>query len=150
MILVSTGHSQEGTVSMRVDSLKELQSAFAQWRKRKKHVREAMPETLLARARRCADRHGGGAVARAVGVDRSRLLRGWTPKKASGRTGEVRLQTVERAMPAFSLLELSAPSVSDGPVAEVETRDGVKLRLFKQTPEMLGLLSALCGIGGVR
>lgn len=137
-------------MSMRVDSLKELQSAFAQWRKRKKHVREAMPETLLARARRSADRHGGEAVARAVGVNRSRLLRGETPKKGSGRTGEVSLRTVESAMPEFSLLELSAPSVPVGPVAEVETREGVKLRLFKQSPEMLALLSALCGTGGIR
>lgn len=137
-------------MSMRVDSLEELQSAFAQWRKRKRHVREAMPEQLLARARRCADRHGDEAVARAAGVDRSRLFRRKTPKRTSGRTGEAPLQIVERPVPTFSRLELSAPSVGPGPVAEVETSGGVKLRLFQQTPEMLGLLSALCGIGGVR
>lgn len=150
MISVSIGHLQEETVSMRVDSIEELRSAFAQWRKRKRHVREAIPEGLLARASLCAGRHGDKAVARAVGVDRSRLFRKIDSKKKSGSTSEELLQTVERTMPVFSCWELSAPQVSHGPVAEVETSGGVKLRLFKQTPEMLGLISALCETRGMR
>ena len=35
---------------MKVDSLDELKSAFEQWRRRKRHVRESMPRELLARA----------------------------------------------------------------------------------------------------
>jgi hypothetical protein len=36
------------------------------------------------------------------------------------------------------------------PFAEIETRAGLKLRLFAQTDETLGLLSSLCGMGGSR
>ena len=47
---------------MKVDSLKDLESAFANWRRSKKHVREAVPEELLARARRAVKKHGLKAV----------------------------------------------------------------------------------------
>jgi hypothetical protein len=55
------------------------------------------------------------------------------------------------SVPTFSRLELSAPSVSSPrPIAEVEMGTGVTLRVFEQTPEMMGLLSAVVGFGGVR
>jgi hypothetical protein len=47
---------------MKVDSLDGLRSAFEEWRRSKKHAREAMPEELLARARRAMERHGMRAV----------------------------------------------------------------------------------------
>jgi hypothetical protein len=56
-------------------------------------------------------------------------------------------------VPTFSRLELGAPmtpSLRARPIAEVETGAGVTLRVFEQTPEMMGLLSAVCGVGGVR
>lgn len=59
---------------MRVDSLEELESAFAKWRSGKKHVREPMPEELRARGQRTAKKHGVKAVVRVTGVDRGRLL----------------------------------------------------------------------------
>src|SRR5262245_679670 len=37
---------------MKVDSLSELKVTFAAWRRGKQHVREAVPECLLERARR--------------------------------------------------------------------------------------------------
>ena len=135
---------------MQVDSLDELRSAFAQWRKTKKSVREAVPEELLARAQRSAMKHGVPAVVRATGVEGSRLFR----RKATGKTAKavtgMRAKGTVRSVPAFSRLELSAPSVGSRPIAELETASGVKLRLFEQTPEMMGLLSAVCGFGGVR
>jgi hypothetical protein len=36
------------------------------------------------------------------------------------------------------------------PIAEVETGSGVTLRVFEQTAEMVGLLTAVCGLGGGR
>jgi hypothetical protein len=50
----------------------------------------------------------------------------------------------------FSRLELSEPSTPRaGLIAEVEA-SGVTLRVFEQTPEMMGLLSAAFGLGGAR
>ena len=60
---------------MKVDSLDELRSAFAEWRRRKRHAREAMPEELLARARRATEKHGVTAVVAATRVERARLFR---------------------------------------------------------------------------
>jgi hypothetical protein len=46
---------------------------------------------------------------------------------------------------------VSAPTTARlRPIAEVETGSGVTLRLFEQTPELMGLLSAVCGFGGAR
>jgi hypothetical protein len=56
-------------------------------------------------------------------------------------------------VPTYSRLELSAPAPSAArgrPIAEVEMGSGVTLRVFEQTPEMMGLVSAVCGFGGQR
>jgi hypothetical protein len=136
---------------MPVDSLDELKSAFAQWRSSKKHVREPMPEELLALARHATTMHGVAAVVGATGVERTRLVRvkpGRTKQQAPMRTEP---QGEPRAVPAYSRLELSAPAApSPRPIAEIETGSGVTLRVFEQTPEMVGLLSAMCGVAGVR
>ena len=130
---------------MKVDSLDELRSAFAEWRRRKKHAREAMPEELLARARRAADKHGVTAVVGVTRVERARLLRNRTAPD------EKKAKVEPRSVPTFSRLELSAPSApGPRPIAEVETKSGVRLRMFEQTPELMGLLSAVCGLGGIR
>jgi len=136
---------------MKDDSLGELRSAFAEWRRRKKHAREAMPEELLCRARRAAKKHGVAAVVGVTGVERARLFR--TRAAQMQRPGASRAKTkgVTRSVPTFSRLELRAPSAPrPRPVAEVETGSGVTLRVFEQTSEMMGLLSAVCGFGGVR
>ena len=113
---------------MKVDSLDELRSAFAEWWRRKKHAREAMPEELLARARLFLSRP---AVRKAP----HEKTKGGEPKSVA----------------TFSRLELSAPSApSARPIAEMETGSGVKLRMFEQTPELMGLLSAVCGLGNIR
>lgn len=132
---------------MKVDSLDELRSAFAEWRRRKKHAREAMPEELLARARRATEKHGVRAVVGVTRVERARLFRSTGGRKAQ----DEKTKGVPRSVPTFSRLELSAPSApSPRPIAEVETGSGVTLRMFEQTPEMMGLLSAVCGLGGIR
>jgi len=154
---------------MKVESLAELESAFEQWRRRKRHVRESMPRELLARARRATKQHGVKAVVRATRVERARLFRdrpahGKAPearstsrpsrsKRARGKVEGVRStkpKGVPGSAPTFSRLEVNAPVTSKArPVAEVET-SGVTLRVFEQTPELLRLLSAVCGFGGVR
>jgi hypothetical protein len=154
---------------MKVDSLDELKSAFEEWRRRKRHVRESMPEELLARARRATKQHGVRTVVGVTRVERARLLRtGRARGKAPGarstsrllRTGRARGKApgarstkpkeVPGSVPTFSRLQVSAPSApKPRPVAEVE-RSGVTLRVFEQTPELMGLLSAVCGFTGVR
>ena len=134
---------------MKVDSLDELKAAFAEWRKRKEHAREPMPEELRTRARRATKKHGVTAVVRVTRVERARLFR-TTPArmKASGATST---KTKDVPRPTFSRLELGVPSVpSLRPIAEVETGSGATLRVFEQTPEILGLLSVVCGFGGGR
>jgi len=133
---------------MKIDSLDELRSAFAKWRRRKKHAREAMPEELLARARRATKRHGVRAVVGVTRVERARLFR----SRPAGRKAPVeKTKGKPRSVPRFSRLTLSAPSApSPRPIAEVETGSGVTFRMFEQTPELMALLSAVCGLGGMR
>jgi hypothetical protein len=135
---------------MQIDALGELEDAFAEWRRRKKHVREAMPEELVARARRATRGHGVRAVVRVTGVERARLFR--TARSQAKAPGAARTMPMSApAVPTFSRLELSAPLASRlRPIAEVETGSGVTLRVFEQTAEMVGLLTAVCGLGGGR
>lgn len=136
---------------MPVDSLNDLRSAFVQWRSKKKHAREPVPEELLARARHAVKMHGVAAVVGATRVERARLFRvkpACTKEQAPMRTEPL---CEPRSVSAYSRLELSAPATSSPrPIAEIETGSGVTLRMFEQTPEMVRLLSAMCGVGGVR
>jgi len=126
---------------MKVDSLGELKIAFAIWRQAKRHVREAVPDDLLERARRTARVHGVTEVVKAVGVERSRIFR----RHQQGATA-----ALLPARPAFSRLALSPPVVEAHPVAELETPGGLKLRVFVESDAMVGLLSGLCERGEAR
>jgi len=111
-----------------------------------------MPAELLARARRTAEVHGVKAVVSVTRVERSRLFRS-TPPHTKALEAATTTKPREVPVPTFSRLELSAPSALSPrirPIAEVETMRGVTLRVFEQTPELLGLLSAVCGVGGLR
>lgn len=132
---------------MKVDSLDELKAAFAAWRKSKKHAREPMPEELRCRAQRATKKHGVTAVVRVTRVERARLLRATSARtKPNGATSKPK--AVPKSVPTFSRLELGSPSApSLRPIVEVETGSGATLRVFEQTPEMMGLLSAVCGFG---
>lgn len=127
---------------MRVDSVAELRVAFEVWRSKKRYATEKVPGELVARARRAIGVHGVKEVARATGLERQRL-RG-TPAGGGREVAPV------VAVPSFSRVELAAPAGASRPFAEVETPTGLKLRLFAQTQEALGLLSSLCGAGGGR
>jgi hypothetical protein len=121
---------------MKVDSLDGLTAAFDRWRRKKSHIRERVPDELWERALRSARVHGIGAVARATKIEGRRLA-----KRESSRKKE-------RATPTFTRLEIPRSSASTSPIAEVETATGLKLRVFTQTPETIGLLSSMCGLGG--
>jgi len=127
---------------MKVDSPSELRAAFAGWRRGKQHVREAVPEELLERARRAAAVHGVKEVVRAIRVERSRLFGGRRDE------GEPALPARLLPVPAFTRLELTPPVVGAQAIAELETPAGIKLRVFAESHAMLGLLSSLCGVGG--
>lgn len=129
---------------MRVDSLSELQVAFAGWRRGKRYRREAVPDDLLKRARCAAEVHGVREVVRAVRIEQCRLL---GHRRGEKPTRSVAVPVV-RAVPAFSRLELAAPILGAQPVAELATPAGLKLRVFTESPAMVGLLSRLCGVGG--
>ena len=122
------------------ESLAKLKVDFAEWRRRKRYVREAIPVELVRRARAAARRHGPAAVCRVTKMDPSRL-------KDGGRS------RVEKRAPAagvatYSRVELAAPAAASRPFAELEMSTGLKLRLFAVTDETLGLLSSLLGAGG--
>lgn len=132
---------------MKVDSLSELRVAFAVWRRGKRHVREAVPEELLERARRAAEVHGVKEVVRAIRLERSRLFRRRRDERPpTGLTMPPALPGV----PAFSRLELTPPASGAAPIAELETPAGLKLRVFGESNAMVGLLSSLFGIGSAR
>jgi len=136
---------------MKVDSLDELKSAFAGWRKRKKHAREPIPEELRTRARLATKKHGVRAVVRVTRVERARLFRTAPVRTKASKATSTKPKDVPRSAPTFSRLELGSPSApSLRPIVEVETGSGATLRVFEQTPEMMGLLSAVCGFGGGR
>jgi hypothetical protein len=124
------------------ESLAELKAAFEKWRSKKRHVREAVPAELLQRARAAAARHGWAAVARATKVDRGRL-------ETERSRGEKR-RVPGAGVPLYSRVELAAPAVTSRPFAEVEMPTGLRVRLFTETGEALGLLSSLLGAGGLR
>lgn len=125
------------------ESLAELKAAFEKWRSRKRHVREAVPAALLQRARAAAGRHGPAAVARATKVARGRL--------GTGSSRGQKRRAPGASVPRYSRLELAAPAaVTARPFAEVELPTGLKVRLFTETGEALGLLSSLLGAGGAR
>lgn len=128
---------------MKVDSPSELETAFVRWRRSKRHVREAVPEELLERARRAIEVHGAKAVVRATKLEHSRLLGGTKGEGAARKRRRVRRETI----PSFSRFELAAPSTSSRPIVEVETLAGVKVRFFSETPAALALMSSLCGGG---
>jgi hypothetical protein len=134
---------------MKVDSLQELESAFAAWRSRKKYRREQMPEELLVRAQRASQVHGVKAVVGVTRVERGRLL-GKTP--GSAQAAPRAKGGLAGSVPAFSRVTLSAPSAAGSsarPIAEVEL-SGATLRVFEPTAELMALLSAACGVGGTR
>jgi hypothetical protein len=130
---------------MRVDSLEELKVAFARWRRAKRHVRETVPDDLLLRARRAAKEHGVKEVVRAIRVERSRLFRRRQEKGGTAAPAPAH----GSPLPAFSRLALTPPIVGAQPIAELETAAGLKLRVFVESPAMVGLLSSLCGRGGM-
>lgn len=127
------------------ESLAGLRDAFAAWRSRKRHAREAVPGDLMERARAVARRHGAAAVCRATGVRRDRLV---VSQAERGEGDGASLVPV----PGYSRAEIARPASppSGRPFAEVEAPSGLKVRLFTETGGALGLLSALLGAGGVR
>jgi hypothetical protein len=122
--------------------LDELAAAFSEWRSKKRHRRDRTPEDLVKRARAAALVHGSGAVARALKIDYRHLAGGTEP---TGNPGVTPSPT-----PMYSRLELSAPGATSHPVAELEMPNGIKLRMYTQTHEMLSLLSSLFVARGER
>jgi hypothetical protein len=130
------------------ETLAELVEAFAAWRRRKRHAREAVPEALIARARAAARQHGPAAVGRATGVQRHRLV----VARAERRGVAGRSAAAASIVPAYSRVEIAATAApsSAQPFAEVEAPSGLKVRLFIESGGALGLLTTLLGTGGAR
>ena len=94
---------------MKVESLDQLEKAYIVWRKRKRkrHVREAVPDELIDRTHHAAIHFGRTAVSRAIKIDWQRLS-----KKRPLQKPEI---------PSFSRLELPSLPSLDRPLAELET-----------------------------
>ncbi len=128
---------------MKVDSPSDLETAFARWRRSKRHLREAVPEELLERGPQ-VDRGSwseGGGPFNEAGAFAS--FRGTKVEAVARKRRRVRSE----AIPSSSRFELTAPSTSSGPLVEIETPAGMKVRIFSETPAALALLSSLCGGG---
>ncbi len=128
---------------MSVESLAALSAAFEKWRGGKRHLREAVPPELMERAHAASRRHGPAAVARATRIGRARLFRGG---RKEHRGSSVALVTV----PRYTCVEVPVSIPASRPFAEVETVTGLKVRLFLESGESVGLLSALLGLGGAQ
>lgn len=124
---------------MEDESLAEIGAAFGEWRRAKRHLREAIPAELLRRARAVAHREGPVAVWRVTKVDRARLAVEGRVRGRSRRRGV--------SVPGFSRLTLPGPLAPALPFAEVEGPTGLKVRLFAPTAEAFGLLNSLLGGG---
>ena len=125
---------------MKAESLDELRAAFKEWRKAKRHIREQVPAELWSRVLQATHVYGINDVARATKLERSRIRKKWKEKS----------NQEEAQVPVFTRLDIEAPPpTTTCPIAEVETATGLKLRIFVQTQETIGLLSSLCGTGGV-
>ena len=125
---------------MEEETLVGLSAAFEKWRSKKRHAREAVPADLMQRAYAAIRRHGSGAVARATKI---RAYRFKTGRRSRGK----------RTAPAASVprrVEIAPPAGTFRPFAEVESPSGLKVRLFAQTEEALGLLTSLLGAAGAR
>ncbi len=126
---------------MESESLDQLKSAFSQWRKTKSGRSEAIPPELLDRARSAAARFGVNAVRKSLNIDR-RLIEKSIAKKGRRRPPK------KGEIPSYSRVNVPGPSSIQGhPIAEFEMASGSKLRIFAATPETLGLLASLCGLG---
>jgi len=134
---------------MKAESLDELRAAFKEWRKAKRHIREQVPAELWGRVLQATHVYGINAVARATKLEQSRIRTKW--KEKSDQEAQWKEESDQEAqVPVFTRLNIEAPpTTTTCPIAEVETATGLKLRIFVQTQETIGLLSSLCGTGGV-
>ena len=127
---------------MEFESLDQLKNAYANWRKKKRHVREAVPAELLEPTCRAATRFGTSQVSRAINMDWERM----SNKISRNSSGSCKKNG---APPAYSRLELLPPALSiNQPLAEIESPSGMKLRIYSVGPEALALLSSFCRTGG--
>jgi hypothetical protein len=129
------------------ESLKELKASFRQWRRSKRHATERMPIALAEQVRRAAAAHGVAEVTKITGSVGRRIL-----TEARRKGSRPRAQAPSASAPAFSRIPLNAlngPSQAQ-PMAEVETPQGIKLRVFSALPETLDLIRKLveAQIGG--
>lgn len=123
---------------MKGETLEELTAAFEGWRSRKRQVREPVPSELRERAHRAVDTYGLRAVAMATKLDQTRLK-----AERVGRAASV-------SVPSYSRMQLGprAEPVAQRPLAEVETPTGLRVRIFAQTAETVGLVRSLLAMGG--
>ena len=125
---------------MKTETLEELTAAFEGWRSKKRQLREAVPSELRERAHRAIDTYGLRAVARATKLDQTRLK-----AERVGRAASV-------PVPSYSRMEVGARAepVARWPLAEVETPTGLRVRIFAQTAEAVGLVRSLLAMGGAQ
>jgi hypothetical protein len=128
--------------------LVDLKSVFDTWRRKRRHVREPTPKTLVERAIRAASVHGATAVREATGISARHSLASKARQGPAAKRVERLKGGVTSVVPAFSRIELSAPVATGRPLVEVESSAGIKLRIFTVTTETLSLVNALCGKGG--
>lgn len=147
------------------DSLKDLndlEAAFRQWRRTKRHLTERVPPALAEQVARVAARHGVAAVTRVTGSAGRRIalpsarpkprppLGSSSPKAVRPSPASV---PVPAPAPAYSRIQLPAPQspvrvAPAVPALEVETPRGFKLRVFSTEPGALALVREMVGTHG--
>jgi len=124
---------------MIIESLDELGAAVAAWRKNKKHRTDRIPEALIARAQKVAAEYGAGKVSSRLKISVNRLAMAPALRPKGRRSTSV---------PAFTRFEIATPLHSAVPLVEVESRMGVKLRVFQVTKETAEILGLFCRRAG--
>lgn len=118
-------------------NLNGLKVAFEGWRKTKRYKREAIPKELVRRARELAAIHGVSEVLEATG-------QGCYPHLRKIKT-ERHVKGFREAMRPIRISRMKIP-VFQGPtlpLAEVETPQGFRVKIFSLTPEMVDLMTSV-------
>lgn len=119
---------------MEDELLRKLGRTVRRWRKNKGHASGRVPSVLVEQIEAAIAGHGVSAVEAVAGP---------IAKKIGARLKVKALSSRSVATPAFSRIQFETKRLREQPIAEAETPQGFKVRIFSNEPEALALLREL-------